>query len=544
MVVLLSWGITCSSEPERPRGCASRDESPGRRRMTTAPGATRLLVVTAPEDRPDAGAPDRADLPGADPAGAALVLAAERARDYLAGLPERPVAPRASLAEVRAALARPLGDDGVDPATVVDDLVTGAEGALLATGSPRFFGFMIGGALPAAVAADWLAAAWDQNAGLYVGGPAAAVVEETAGRWTLDLLGLPAGASFGFVTGCQMAHATALAAARHGVLEAVGWDVERRGLNGAPAIRVLAGASRHATIDRALRLLGLGEDAVVEVAADDQGRMRIDALAEELHDGGPAPTIVCVQAGEINTGAFDPIGKVCDLARPAGAWVHVDGAFGLWAAADPALRPLTAGLDRADSWATDFHKWLNVPYDSGFAACAHPDAHRAAMATTAAYLVHADTGGPRDQMDWNPEFSRRARGFAVYAALRSLGRRGVVDLVARCCAAAREFAARLGEQAGVEVLNDVVLDQVLVRFRRRGADGDGGDLDDADLDDALVGHVVSATQASGECYLTSTSWRGRPALRISVVNWQTTSHDVARTVEAIAHALDTAPASA
>ncbi|HLT70647.1 MAG TPA: aminotransferase class V-fold PLP-dependent enzyme [Acidimicrobiales bacterium] len=455
--------------------------------------------------------------PGASPFDAPLEVAARWAADWVRSLPDRPVAARAGVADLRAALDVPLTDEGADPADVVRELADAAEPGLVATGSPRYFGFVIGGALPAALAADWLAAAWDQNAGLHVGGPSVAVVEEVAGRWVLDLLGLPAGASFGFVTGCQMAHVTALAAARNDMLARAGWDVERQGLVGAPPVRVLAGEVRHATLDRALRLLGLGTDAVEAVACDPDGRMRLDDLAERLGRSGPAsPTIVCAQVGEVNTGAIDPVAEICDLAHEHGAWVHVDGAFGLWAAASPALRPLVAGVERADSWATDFHKWLNVPYDSGFAACAHPASHRAAMGTRAAYLVHAEANGPRDQMDWNPEFSRRARGLAVYAALRSLGRRGVADLVERCCALARRAAGALARLDGVEVLNDVVLDQVLVGFR-----------------DVDAGRVVEEVQRSGECWMSGTTWQGRPAMRISVINWQTGEGDVDRAVAAI-----------
>src|ERR671919_2995540 len=420
---------------------------------------------------------------------------------------------------------------------VVRYLAEGAEPGLVATGSPRYFGFVIGGALPAALAADWLAATWDQNAGLYVGGPAAAVVEEGAGGWVLDLLGLPASASFGFVTGGQMANVTALAAARHGVLARAGWDVEKRGLNGAPPMRVLASDVRHVTIDRALRFLGLGTDAVTVVPSGPDARLWVDPLAHALAAEPDRPAIVCAQAGEVNTGAIDPLAEICEVAHAAGAWVHVDGAFGLWAGASPTMRPALVGVERADSWATDFHKWLNVPYDSGFVACADTAAHSGAMGTRAAYLVHADadadshegtdtgTAAPRDQLDWNPEFSRRARGFAVYAALRSLGRQGVADLVDRCCARARQFAERLGRIDGVEVLNDVALDQVLVRFRQ----GTNGDAED----DALTRRVVDAVQASGDCWMSGTTWRGQAAMRISVVNWQTTEADVDRSVAAI-----------
>ena len=469
---------------------------------------------------------------------AALGAAHDAAAAYAAGLRERPVGPRAGVDDLRAAPGGPLPEEGVDAVEVVRALVDAAEPGLVATGSPRYFGFVIGGALPAALGADWLASTWDQNAGLYVGGPSAAVVEEVAGRWVLDVLGLPPTASFGFVTGCQMAHVTALAAARNDVLARVGWDVEHRGLLGAPPVRVLASDVRHATVDRALRLLGLGADAVVPVASDGEGCLRLDALEGALR-ASRGPTIVIAQVGEVNTGGIDPVAGICDLAAPAGAWVHVDGAFGLWAAASPALRPLVAGVERADSWATDFHKWLNVPYDSGFAACAHPDRHRAAMGTRADYLEQAAPDGPRDQMDWNPEFSRRARGFAVYAALRSLGRAGIADLVDRCCARARRFADCLRGVDGVEVLNDVVLDQVLVTFPGAGAGVGEGDAQaqPGNAEARVTARIVEAVQRSGECWMSGTTWQGRPAMRISVVNWQTTDDDVDRAVRAIEAAL-------
>jgi glutamate/tyrosine decarboxylase-like PLP-dependent enzyme len=335
-----------------------------------------------------------------------------------------------------------------------------------------------------------------------------------------------------------------LAAARHGVLARAGWDVEAQGLAGAPPIRVLASDLRHATIDRALRFLGLGVGAVTVVPSGPDARLSVEALAAALapapgdDPARPSPTIVCTQAGEVNTGAIDALAEICELAHAAGAWVHVDGAFGLWAGASPGLRPTLAGVEGADSWATDFHKWLNVPYDSGFVACADRDAHRGAMGVRAAYLVHADadTAAPRDQLDWNPEFSRRARGFAVYAALRSLGRQGVADMVERCCTCARRFADRLGRIDGVEILNEVTLDQVLVRFRAGGAD--------PDADDALTRRVVDAVQASGDCWMSGTTWRGRAAMRISVVNWQTTEADVDRSVAAIESALESASESA
>jgi glutamate/tyrosine decarboxylase-like PLP-dependent enzyme len=446
------------------------------------------------------------------------------AADYLERIPDRPVGWSAGVDELRSSLGGPLPELPSDPRAVIDELAAAAEPGLVASPGGRYFGFVIGGTLPAALAADWLTSAWDQNSGLYVCGPSAAVVEEVAGAWTAELLGLPQGVSFGFVTGCQMAHVTALAAARQNVYAAVGWDVNERGLIGAPAVHVVVGAERHATVDRALRFLGFGAACIVPVRADGQGRMVPAALREALA-GLDGPTIVCAQAGNVNTGAVDPLEEITDISHAAGAWLHLDGAFGLWAAASPALRHLVAGAERADSWATDAHKWLNVPYDSGIAFCAHPEAQQAAMSVRAGYLIQSDPGGPRDELDWNPEFSRRARGFPVYAAIRSLGRSGVAELVERCCAHARRFAEVLGATPGVEVLNDVVLNQVLVRFLDQGADHDG-----------YTRAVIEAVQNDGTCWLSGTTWHGIGAMRISVSNWATTSEDVERSLEAILRA--------
>ena len=449
---------------------------------------------------------------------------AGHAADHLDAQGERPIRPDAGASEILRALDVPLADAPAEPAAVVDDLVRDAAPGLMAFGSPRFYGWVCGGALPAALAADWLVTAWDQNAGGATIAPAAAAIEQVAGRWCVDLLGLPEGTSFGFVTGCQMAHVTALAAARHAVLARVGWDVAAAGLAGAPRIRVLGGEERHVTIDRALRLLGLGTDSVEPVAADDDGAMRADALAEALR-GADGPVIVCAQAGNVNTGAIDPLGEICDAAHAAGAWVHVDGAFGLWAAASPRRRALVAGVERADSWATDAHKWLNVPYDCGIALVADAGAHRAAMTAAAAYIQDA-TGreGARDPLDFNPEFSRRARGVPVYAALRSLGRSGVAELVDRLCDCAGRFAERLAAEPGVEVLSHA-LNQVLVRFE----------------DDETTDAVLARVQRDGTCFMSGTAWRGRHAMRISVSNWQTAADDVDRSVDAILSAAGAAP---
>jgi glutamate/tyrosine decarboxylase-like PLP-dependent enzyme len=439
---------------------------------------------------------------------------------YLDGLPQRPVKAAASAQELHAALGGPLPDEPGDPHEFLRWFVDAVDPGIMPSGSGRYFGFVVGGTLPAALAADWLTAVWDQNAGAFVLGPAAAVTEDIATAWLADLLGLPGHVSAGFVTGTQMAHVTALAVARHHLLAREGWDVAARGLRAAPPLALVTGAARHVTIDRALRLLGLGTDSVVPVAVDDQGRMRLDALGDGL-DRCDGPAIVCLQAGEVNTGAFDPLGPACDVAHERGAWVHVDGAFGLWAAASPATRHLTEGVERADSWATDAHKWLNVPYDSGIVLTAHPEAHRATFAPVAAYLM-MDEGLGRDAANFSPEFSRRARGFAVYAALRSLGRRGVAGLVDRCCAHARRFADRLRAAPGVAVLNDVVLNQVLVRFLDPGGDHD-----------RKTQAVLAAVQEDGTCWMSGTTWQGGAAMRISVSNWATTDDDVDRSVQAI-----------
>ena len=446
-----------------------------------------------------------------------LRLTAEYAAQYLDAVDARPVRPEADVLALREALGGPLQERPLPPDEVVAALVVGAEPGLVGIAGSRYFGFVIGGALPAAVAADWLTSTWDQNAGLVAGGPAAAVVEEVVLEWLRGLLHLPAHASGGLVTGCQLAHVTALAAARHHVLAQRGWDVLEGGLQGAPRIRVVVGEERHVTVDRALRFLGIGSSQIVAVPSDGQGRLRVELLPDVLR-ADDAPTIVCVQAGNVNTGACDDLGAAADAAAAAGAWLHVDGAFGLWAAASPLHRHLVAGVERADSWATDAHKWLNVPYDSGLAFCAHPEAHRAAMSVRASYLEQVEPDAARDQMDWNPEFSRRARGFPVYAALRSLGREGVAELVERCCAHARRFAEVLGAADGVEILNDVVLNQVLVRF---------GD------DDRLTAEVVRRVQEEGTLWLSGTTWHGRGAMRISVSSWRTTEEDVARSATAI-----------
>jgi glutamate/tyrosine decarboxylase-like PLP-dependent enzyme len=450
---------------------------------------------------------------------AGLRAAAEHAEAFLATLDERPVAARANAAAVRTTLGGPLPDRGENPTAVIDALAAGAEPGLVATPGPRHFGFVIGGALPAALAADWLVSAWDQCAAFHSLSPAAAAIEEITSAWTLDLLGLPADASVGFVTGGQGANTTCLAAARHAVLASAGWNVERDGLIGAPAVRILCGEQAHATIYTSLRLLGLGAETAIRIPADDQGRMDPDALAKALaaNDG---PTIVCAQAGNVATGAFDAFGPIADACASHEAWLHVDGAFGLWAAAAPATRHLTADVERADSWAVDAHKWLNVPYDGAMAIVADPDAHLAAMGLAGPYLV-ADPG-QRDNTNYVPESSRRARAVPVYAAIRSLGRAGIAEMVERNCAQARRMAKQLSDIPSAEVLNDVVINQVLVRLP-------GGD----DANRA----AVAAIQRDGTCWLGGTTWHGEYVLRVSISNWATTDADIDRSAAAIAAAV-------
>ncbi|HEV8527731.1 MAG TPA: aminotransferase class V-fold PLP-dependent enzyme [Actinomycetes bacterium] len=451
-----------------------------------------------------------------------LAKTAAQAASYLSALDQRPVGVRADRSELLARLGGPLPEKPNDADTVVDDLVQAADPGLIGSAGPRYYGFVVGGSLPSALAADWLTSVWDQNAGTFILSPAAAAVEEVAAGWLVELLGLPPATSVGFTTGATMANFICMAAARSRVLESVGWDVERNGLFGAPPIEVVVGADRHVSLEIALRYLGLGSERVRVVPADDQGRMRADLLGEELRrcDG---PIIVCAQAGDVNSGAFDPLGQICDVAHEHGAWVHVDGAFGLWAAASPDRRHLIAGIENADSCGTDGHKWLNVPYDSGLAFVADPVAHRQAMSLLAAsYLVFGE-GAERDNANWVPEMSRRARGFPIWAAIRELGRSGIAEMVDRGCECARRFADGLGAAPGVEILNEVVLNQVLVRFTAP----DGGDSD------AFTREVVSRVQADGTSWLGGTTWQGKAAMRISVSNWSTTEADVDRSVEAI-----------
>jgi glutamate/tyrosine decarboxylase-like PLP-dependent enzyme len=444
----------------------------------------------------------------------ALERAFDEAVEFLDGLGERSVAARLDVDGVTELLDGPMPMAGADPVTVVDELIAGAGPGVVAMPSGRFFGWVIGGGLPAALAADWLTSTWDQNAGLLVSSPAAAAVERVAGRWLLELLSLPPTAAVGFVTGATMSNFTCLAAARHEVLRRVGWDVEQYGLSDAPAVTVVVGEERHESVDLSLRYLGLGPAKSVIVPADEQGRIRLDALRETLRGLASGPLIVALQAGNVHSGAFDPLGEAIDLAHEHGAWVHVDGAFGLWAAASSQLRHLTSGAERADSWTTDSHKTLNVPYDSGVAIVANPTALYTSMGVHAAYLIQDDRPDPVATV---PEFSRRARGFAVWAALRSLGQSGVADLIERFCAHARRFAAGLSEIEGVRIVNDVDYTQVCVSFGS----------------DQVTREVARRLLADGTAWMTPSVWHGQVVLRISVSNWRTTDDDVDRTLAAV-----------
>jgi len=445
------------------------------------------------------------------------------ARRFLDGLPDRRVRPDSDAGAMLAALDRPLQDAPGDPRAIIDELARTVDPGLCAMPSGRFFGWVIGGGLPSAIAADWLTSAWDQNAGSGEGTPAAAVIEQVVLRWIAELVDVPA-ASGALVTGAQMASFVGLAVARAEVLRQAGWDVERDGLNGSPPIEVVVGAERHGTIDRALRMLGFGTRQVRAIEVDREGRM----IADKLDLSGTGPVIVCAQAGNVNGGSFDPLVRIADSVREARThrpvWLHVDGAFGLWARATPDRRALADGIEHADSWSTDAHKWLNTPYDCGISLVRDADAHRRTFRGGAHYLPgEAAVANP---FDHTPELSRRARGFAVWAALRELGRSGVSDLVERCCRHATSFATGLASLPGVEVMNEVVLNQLVVRFR----DPAGKD------DDAHTRAVTAKVIADGVCYPSITVWRGVAAMRISVSNWATDDDDVRRSLAAIADA--------
>lgn len=465
-----------------------------------------------------------------------LEQAARASLDYLEGVGNRPVAADTGDENTRwlhERLGGRLPDGGEDPETVIDRLAGCAARGVVASGGPRFFGYVVGGAHPVSIAADWLVSSWDQFASTFDGGPAVAVAEQTALDWVVDLLGLGyrRPISGGFTTGTTLAHLTAIAAARHALLAARGWDVEADGLCGAPPLTVLVGRDVHVSVLAALQYLGIGRARVHWIDTDEQGRMRPAVVATALSTAD-APALVCVQAGEINTGAFDPIREIAAITRPRGDWLHVDGAFGLWAAATPQLAHLTDGIALADSWATDAHKMLNVPYDCGVVLCAHPEAHRHAMTTQAPYT----TVGPstvadhqRHGMDFVPEMARRARGVPVYAALRALGRTGVAEMVDRCHELARQMATELSREPGIRIVNEVVFNQVLVDCAPPGVDQVAGEH--------FVRQVITAIRAEGTCWVGGTRWRGHPMLRLSIANRSTTSEDVSRSATAILGAI-------
>ncbi|MGI9235869.1 MAG: pyridoxal phosphate-dependent decarboxylase family protein [Woeseiaceae bacterium] len=456
---------------------------------------------------------------------AALDRAVIHAQKFLDSLDERPVAVTATVQELRTALDKQLSEHGMAPSQVIDELARDAEAGLLGSTTGRFFGWVIGGNLPAALAADWLTSAWDQNGATYAVSPASSVVEEVAGRWLKEILRLPEQASFAFVTGCQMAHVTALAAARHQVLVDRGWDVTRQGLAGAPPIRILTSELRHESFCRAVGLLGLGLDNINYVPVEQDGRMSVAALASALETDPKRPTIVCLQAGDLNTGQFDDYEAICPLAHKHNAWVHIDGAFGLWAAASDNYRHLLRGAGLADSWATDAHKWLNVPYDSGIVFVANPQAQMASLTTRAGYFVAAPESA-RDQVDWNPEWSRRSRGFALYAALRELGQNGVADIVDRCCRATERLVDGIDAMDGAEKLAQPIINQGLVRF-----------LDSGGNHDARTDQVIERIRDAGIVWFGGTDWHGKRAMRISVCNYRTTDRDIERALTAVNSAL-------
>lgn len=445
---------------------------------------------------------------------------AEVVADYHAGVDESRVTPELSRKSLRDLMDTSLPDGPTPGVDVIEELITAAKPGLMQSAGPRYFGFVIGGAVPAALAAEMITTGWDQVGFNEATSPAAIAFEDVAGAWLKELIGIPAHASVGFVTGAQGANTVGMAAGRWKVLHDHGWDVGRQGLFGAPPVRVIAGEERHATVDRTLRLLGLGEQSMVVVPARDDGAMDADALRARIDDQD-GPTIVVAQAGNVNTGAFDDLTVIGEIARERRAWLHVDGAFGLWAGASPEYSHLVAGLELAHSWGCDGHKWLNVPYDSGYAFCSEPEVHATALAYTAEYLTGQVAGREFGGGDYVLESSRRARGFATWAAIRSLGRSGIADMVERCCALARRLAAGVAGIPGVEVVNEVVLNQVLVRV------GDAETTND----------VERFVQSEGTAWLGATTWRGERLLRVSISNWSTTESDIDVTVDAIGRAV-------
>ena len=458
-----------------------------------------------------------------------LETAARHALTYLSQLDSSPVGAGVSAELLRERLDRQLSPNGISPERVVEELAADVSGGLHGTGNGRFFGWVIGGTLPAALGADWLTSTWHQNGHNYATGPAVAIVEEIVGRWLKAILGLPFEASFALVTGSQMAHVTCLGAARHSLLARREWDVEKHGLSGAPKIRVVSSEHAHGSIERALRLLGFGTSCWIKLPAAADGRLDPAVLESELSKDSRAPTVVVLQAGDLNIGAFDPFETLIPLAKRYGAWVHVDGAFGLWAAASPHLRHWLSGVQAADSWVTDGHKSLNVPYDCGYAFVADREAHAATMSHRASYISYS--GAARDASDWTPEWSRRARGFSTYAAIRQLGTEGIAKMIERCCVHAHSIVVGIGRLPGAEIVWEPRINQGLVRFLDSRASASPYDHDRRTDD------IIAKINAGGGAFFSGTTWRGRRAMRISVCNWQTSQDDVARAIDAVAEAL-------
>ena len=455
-----------------------------------------------------------------------LVRSLEHASDFLSSLDDITISPDVSYQELRKKLNYSITENGVDSTQVIDELAENVKDGILGSTSGRFFGWVIGGALPVAIAADWLATTWDQNAAIAACSPSAAIVEEISGEWLKDILQIPKTASFGFVTGCQAAHITALAAARHKLLMDNNWDVEKKGLSGSPQIKLITSENRHESIIRATRFLGIGTDAIQYVACDNSGSINLKELEECVVQNSGSPIILCLQAGDLNTGAFDSFDEAIAIAKKADAWVHIDGAFGLWAAASKTYSHLLKGFEKADSWATDGHKWLNVPFDSGFVFVADPTAHSAALTQPVSYGFAVE--GIRDQMNWNPEWSRKARGFSVYATIRSLGRKGIEDLIDRCCQYTDDLVSQFGKMEGVDVLAKPIINQGLVRF----LDPKGADHD------SFTDKVIEAIQKEGKTWFGGATWRNKRVMRISVCNWRTTEEDVAIAIASVKKCLE------
>lgn len=464
------------------------------------------------------------DTPGSQDDLKALEIAHRNATDYLAGLPHRPPKPRASYADQCEAFDEDLPKSPSPISDVIAELANKAGPGLMGMASPTFFRWVIGGSHPAGVAAEWLTSAWGQNTGNPDATPSAAAAETVVSRWLLEILDLPRESSVGFVTGATMANFVCLAAARHQVLSEAGWDVEAKGLVGSPRIEIIVGEEAHASIQSALRYLGLGNRTATIIPSDDQGSMDTEGLKRALKESPSGPKIVITQAGQINTGAFDPFSEIATLRREHEFWWHVDGAFGLWARANPESKSLAEGIELADSWATDGHKWMQTPYDCGYAIVKHEAAHRRSMSIEASYLPEAEAG-IRDPAQYVPELSRRARGFASWAIIKSLGREGISEIVGRHCRLAKRFADMIGQEDGISVLNTVVINQVIVRF--------GLPEHDVDTKDSLTQETIKAIQDHDVCYLGGSVWKGRWVMRISIVSWRTQEADVDRSAASI-----------